>query len=101
MTAATAFPTFDVYTLAHETTAHWCSYACPKGEEIRAEVVVDDNGQLTFRVTARPADCSPAQALSMLRACFRGPRPLGFAMRPGVYQRLRRQLSTGDVWMPR
>lgn len=97
----TALPTFDVYTLAPATEAHWCTYQCSRGEEIRAEVTLDEDGQILFAVTARPADVSPALALSMLRSAFRGPKPLGFAMRPGVYRRLRQMLSTGDAWMPR
>jgi hypothetical protein len=100
-TQPAALPTFDVYTLAPETAAHCCSYACPRGEEICAEVTVDENGQIRFAVTARPGWCTPEQAQSMLRACFRGPRPLGFTMRPGVYRRLRQMLAAGDAWMPR
>lgn len=100
-TNITALPTFDVYTLAPETAAHVCTYACPRGEEIRAEVTIDENGQIRFAVTARPDWCTPEQAQSMLRSCFRGPKPIGCKMRPGVYQRLRKMLSAGDAWMPR
>jgi hypothetical protein len=100
--AAIALPTFDVYTLAPETAAHVCTYACPRGEEIRAEVSVDENGQIRFAVTARPADVTPEQAQSWLRASLRSPsKPLGFHMRPGLWSRLRKQLAAGEVWMPR
>jgi hypothetical protein len=100
-TNITALPTFNVYALAPATTAHVCTYACPGNEEICAEVSLDENGQIRFAVTACPNTIGPDQAQSLLRSCFRGPKPLGFRMRPGVYQRMRKMLSAGDAWIPR